>query len=84
VVCADLNNVPYSYLYRQVRGDLRDSFMARGSGRGHTYGSGLRSLRIDYILASKQLILLSHRLVDTQGLSDHQGVLVRLRFPFHN
>lgn len=84
VVCADLNNVPYSYLYRQVRGDLRDSFMARGSGRGHTYGSGLRSLRIDYILASKQLVLVSHRLVDTQGLSDHQGVLVRLRFPFHN
>ncbi|MDW8334691.1 MAG: endonuclease/exonuclease/phosphatase family protein, partial [Bacteroidia bacterium] len=38
VVCGDLNNPPYNYLYHSVRADLSDAFMERGSGWGFTYG----------------------------------------------
>ncbi|MBX3102527.1 MAG: endonuclease/exonuclease/phosphatase family protein [Bacteroidetes bacterium] len=83
IVCADLNNTPYSYIYRQVRGNLHDSFLVKGSGMGKTYGSGFLSLRIDYVFASPQLTLLEHKLLDTEGISDHKGLLVRLRLAIH-
>ena len=49
IVCGDFNDTPISYVYRTMRGDLKDAFRESGSGMGGTYNGRLPSLRIDYI-----------------------------------
>jgi len=51
VLCADLNEIPNSYSYTQVRGDLQDAFLERGSGIGRTFLGLSPTLRIDYVFA---------------------------------
>jgi len=79
VICADLNNVPYSYIYRWVCGDLQDAYRARGSGRGLTYGSGLFGLRIDYQFYGDAYAIVSFALPDVP-YSDHLPIVSRVRF----
>lgn len=49
IVCGDFNDTPVSYVYRTMRGKLKDAFVESGSGFGATYNGRLPSLRIDYI-----------------------------------
>ncbi|MFW6043158.1 MAG: endonuclease/exonuclease/phosphatase family protein [Marinilabiliaceae bacterium] len=49
LVCGDFNDTPISYVYRKMRGELKDAFRESGSGMGGTYNGRLPSLRIDYI-----------------------------------
>lgn len=79
VIAGDLNNPPHGWVAHTLGQGLTDSFAERGWGLGHTYGSGLARFRIDYVWASPRLEVLEHRLV-TPALSDHAGVLARLRF----
>jgi len=53
IVCGDFNDPPGSFTYRTVRSDLKDAFVESGSGIGNSYLGKLPSLRIDYILYSK-------------------------------
>jgi endonuclease/exonuclease/phosphatase family metal-dependent hydrolase len=80
IVCGDLNNVPYSYVYRQVSMHLKDSFIARGRGMGKTYGTGIMALRIDYLFASRHIRIKEHNTLHSD-LTDHKGVLVRMHIP---
>ncbi len=52
LVCGDFNDTPISYVYRKMRGSLKDAFRESGSGMGGTYNGRLPSLRIDYIFHS--------------------------------
>jgi endonuclease/exonuclease/phosphatase family metal-dependent hydrolase len=54
LVCGDFNDTPVSYVYRTMRGDLKDAFRESGSGFGGTYHGRLPSLRIDYIFYAPQ------------------------------
>jgi endonuclease/exonuclease/phosphatase family metal-dependent hydrolase len=54
IVCGDFNDVPNSYSYFTVKGDLQDAFLKKGSGIGRTFRSISPTLRIDYILADKK------------------------------
>ena len=83
VLCADLNNPPYSYFYQEGRGDLQDSFLARGSGRGATYDRFFRPMRIDYVFPSEDFLVAGHRVDAKNRLSDHRPLHVDLRFRFH-
>jgi endonuclease/exonuclease/phosphatase family metal-dependent hydrolase len=49
IVCGDFNDAPISYVYRTMRGRLKDSFREAGAGLGGTYNGHLPSLRIDYV-----------------------------------
>lgn len=83
VVCTDLNNAPYGYFYRRVRGELQDTYRERGSGRGTTYPLGRGPVRIDYVFAGSAFTVAEHRVVPSGGISDHHAVVTRLRFRFH-
>jgi endonuclease/exonuclease/phosphatase family metal-dependent hydrolase len=37
IICGDMNNSAFSYVYRVIRGDLQDSFEEAGSGFGKSY-----------------------------------------------
>ena len=87
VVCGDLNDVPNSYAYLNIRGDMQDAFLEIGSGIGKTFTSAssrllgkLPTLRIDYIFASPDLKTSGFQMV-RKPLSDHFGLLADLELP---
>ena len=58
ILAGDLNDVPNSYAYTKVKGDMKDAFLEKGVGLGETFTSAtssilriLPTLRIDYIFA---------------------------------
>jgi len=54
IVCGDFNDVPNSFTYFTISDNLQDAFLKKGSGFGRTFRYLSPTLRIDYILASKQ------------------------------
>ncbi|MGB4771311.1 MAG: endonuclease/exonuclease/phosphatase family protein [Chitinophagaceae bacterium] len=85
IVCGDLNDVPNSYAYETVRGDMRDAFLEEGTGLGKSFISGrskfltwLPTLRIDYIFTSPRLQVEQFKMV-TRDLSDHRGLITDLK-----
>jgi endonuclease/exonuclease/phosphatase family metal-dependent hydrolase len=78
VICGDFNDVPNSYSYFHIRGDLQDAFIAKCFGIGRSYKQISPTLRIDYILVSKQFqIVQSMKL--SSPYSDHNAMLTDLR-----
>lgn len=55
IVCGDFNDVPNSYTYFRIRGELQDAFLEKGSKLGRTFRYLSPTLRIDYIMADKKL-----------------------------
>lgn len=57
LVCGDLNDLPSSFSYFNIRGKLKDAFLERGNGIGPTYNGNVSFLRIDYLFYSEALRL---------------------------
>lgn len=55
VVCGDFNDVPVSYTYAKVKGDLDDLFVKAGSGYKYTFNKHFMLVNIDHILIDKSL-----------------------------
>ncbi|MDE1190616.1 MAG: endonuclease/exonuclease/phosphatase family protein [Arachidicoccus sp.] len=51
--CGDCNDVPNSYTYENIKGNMQDVFIKKGFGIGRTYNAIAPTLRIDYIFADK-------------------------------
>lgn len=76
LICGDFNDVPGSYVYRKVKGELSDAFEKKGAGLGRTYQNIFPTLRIDYVLYDdKALKVLGYNRRNV-GLSDHFPVIV--------
>ena len=78
VLCADFNDVPNSYTYFTIRGDMQDAFLKEDFGVGRTFTALSPTLRIDYILASRQLSFLQFNRV-TKRYSDHYMLVADLQ-----
>ena len=57
IICGDMNNSAFSYVYRIIRGDLQDSFAVAGHGFGKSYDFKYYPARIDYIFADKKFLV---------------------------
>ena len=68
--CADLNDVPNSYAYFEIRGDMQDAFLEKGFGIGRTFNALSPTLRIDYILADQSFRINQFKRIKKQ-YSDH-------------
>lgn len=68
--CGDLNDVPNSYTYRQVRGDMQDAFLKKGFGIGRTFTSLSPTLRIDYIFTGEEFRIDQFKRIN-KHYSDH-------------
>lgn len=77
IVCGDFNDVPYSYVYNTILGDLVDGFKECGHGWMYTFRGGKKTVRIDYIFHDKALKGLDYY---RHGLtySDHFPVFMKL------
>jgi endonuclease/exonuclease/phosphatase family metal-dependent hydrolase len=52
IICADLNNTAFSWVYDQVSDTMKDAFLEAGKGFGKTYDY-VFPLRIDFILSDE-------------------------------
>jgi len=77
IVCGDFNDTPVSYVYRQMRGQLTDAFVASGRGFGGTYNGELPSFRIDYIFHDKRFKSYNFQRLKV-NLSDHYPIVTTL------
>ncbi len=80
ILCGDFNDVPASYAYTTVKGDLNDSFAETGTGLGWTYSQGLYKFRIDYVMYDSTLFAPVNYVSDKVKYSDHYPVKCDLVF----
>jgi endonuclease/exonuclease/phosphatase family metal-dependent hydrolase len=80
IICGDFNDVPNSYTYFHIKGDLQDAFLKKGFGIGRTYMSLSPTLRIDYMFASSAFKVLQCRKVELP-YSDHYPVIADFSLP---
>jgi endonuclease/exonuclease/phosphatase family metal-dependent hydrolase len=79
IVCGDFNDVPYSYVYNTMKGDLVDGFKECGSdGWMYTF-RGKKKVRIDYIFHDESLKGLTYNREDL-SYSDHYPVYMKLEY----
>lgn len=77
IVTGDFNNTAYSYVYRQIKGDLQDAFEAAGNGFGRTFDFKFFPTRIDFILTDKDFKVNGFKTFD-QKLSDHYPIMAKV------
>ena len=65
ILCGDFNDVPYSYVYNTMLGNMVDGFKECGSGLMYTMRDSKKPVRIDYIFHDQSL----------KGLSYYRGEL---------
>lgn len=80
IVCGDMNDVPNSYAYQTISDNLKDAHVEKGWAIGRTFRYLSPTLRIDYILHSKELQLQQIHL-DRTSLSDHSPVIADFNLP---
>jgi endonuclease/exonuclease/phosphatase family metal-dependent hydrolase len=78
ILTGDLNDVPNSYTYFTIRGNLQDVFLKKELGIGSTFHGLSPTLRIDYILATAQFEPVQFNRV-SHDLSDHDMLVADLR-----
>lgn len=78
IVCGDFNDVPYSYVYNTMLGDLVDGFKECGHGWMYTFrGGSKKTVRIDYIFHDKSMKGLDYYKYDLT-YSDHFPVFMKV------
>ena len=77
IVSGDFNNTAYSYIYKEIKGDLNDSFEEAGNGFGRTFDFRYFPVRIDFILVDKSFEVNSFKVFE-EKLSDHYPVIAKI------
>ena len=78
IVCGDFNDVPGSYAYRKVKGNLQDVFVKKGFGLGRTFTRLSPTLRIDNIFADEYFKVEGYERI-SKKLSDHFPIIALLK-----
>jgi endonuclease/exonuclease/phosphatase family metal-dependent hydrolase len=84
IICGDFNNSAFSYVYRSVKGQMKDSFEEAGKGFGKSYDYKYYPARIDYILGDKTLDVKEFKVFSDFNKSDHFPIKARLCFEKEN
>ena len=77
IMCGDFNDVPYSFVYNTMLGDMVDGFRECGHGWMHTYRNGKKAVRIDYIFHDESIKGLDYYRTDLT-YSDHYPVFMKI------
>lgn len=80
IICGDLNNSAFSYVYRRVKGEMNDAFEEAGSGFGKSYNFKYYPARIDYVFTDEKLQVKEFKTFPDFVNSDHYPVMTRLAF----
>lgn len=77
VISGDFNNTAFSYVYNNIKSDLKDAFNEQGNGFGRTYNFKFFPLRIDFLLVDKSWKVNSFKTYDIR-LSDHFPIMTKI------
>ena len=80
IVCGDFNDVPLSYTYYTIVDGLNDTFSEMAHGFAYTFNTRYNLLRIDNILVSPSIEVVSYDVDNEVEMSDHFPVISRLEF----
>jgi endonuclease/exonuclease/phosphatase family metal-dependent hydrolase len=80
IICGDMNNSAFSYVYRTIKGELKDAFEEAGTGFGKSYNYKYYPARIDYIFVDNTIEVKQFSSLDYFIQSDHFPQIVRLKF----
>lgn len=78
IVTGDFNNTAYSYVYKLIKGELKDTFEYAGNGFGRTFNFNIVPLRIDFILADASFEINGFKNFDVK-YSDHYPIKAILK-----
>lgn len=78
IICGDMNNSAFSFVYRTIKGSMQDAFESNGEGFGKTYNFKYYPARIDYIFADKNIQINSFETLNDFYNSDHFPLISRL------
>jgi endonuclease/exonuclease/phosphatase family metal-dependent hydrolase len=78
IICGDLNNSAFSYVYRNIKGKLKDAFEEAGKGFGPTYKFRYYPARIDYIFADDKMIVKKFESFSEFENSDHYPIMAKI------
>lgn len=81
IICGDFNDLPGSYTYTRMKGELADAFYEKGRGLGRTYNMFSPTLRIDYIFYDPRILKIAAYRSPHTDLSDHNPVIVDFALP---
>jgi len=76
VICGDFNDLPASYTYTTIRGNLKDAFLEKGKGLGRTYNEISPTLRIDHMFYDPSILKPVGFECNYTPLSDHNPLIV--------
>lgn len=79
IICGDLNNSAFSYVYRNIKGELQDAFVEAGKGFGATYHFPYYPARIDYVFVDKRIEIRSFKTHSDFVNSDHYPITTSLK-----
>lgn len=74
IVTGDFNDVPNSYAYHTIGGNMNNAFVEKGRGLGRTFSGISPVLRIDNIFVDETMNVLQYNLVKKK-LSDHFPIM---------
>jgi endonuclease/exonuclease/phosphatase family metal-dependent hydrolase len=80
IFTGDLNDVPVSYTYAQVKNNLKDAWINKGAGLGRTFVYLSPTLRIDQLFFSNHFNSRQVKRVFAEGASDHHALVADLYF----
>jgi len=78
IICGDMNNSAFSYVYRSIKGRLRDGFEEAGKGFGQTYKFKYYPARIDYIFSDRKMKVKKFESFPEFENSDHYPIMAKL------
>ena len=78
IICGDMNNSAFSYVYRTIKGEMNDAFEIAGTGFGKSYNFNFYPARIDYIFTEKDFKIKEFKNNTKVKLSDHFPVYTRV------
>lgn len=78
VFTGDLNDIPVSYTYAQIRNNLKDVWVKRGTGLGRTFVYLSPTLRIDQIFYNSHFVARQVKRIFAEGASDHNALVADL------
>jgi endonuclease/exonuclease/phosphatase family metal-dependent hydrolase len=78
IICGDMNNSAFSYVYRGIKGESKDCFEEVGKGFGATYKFRYYPARIDYIFADQKMIVKKFESFPDFDNSDHYPIMAKI------
>ena len=78
IISGDFNNTAYSYVYKEIKGNMKDAFEQAGNGFGRTFDFKFFPVRIDFVLVDDTFEINAFKTFDVK-YSDHYPVMAKVK-----